>query len=55
MSTKADAEYLLEQILALPEEAQAEIVQALIESRGEDSGVFPTDEEQQVPLTRERS
>ena len=55
MSTKATAEQLLDQILALPDEAQAEIVQALIESRAEDAGVFPAEEDQQDSLAREKS
>jgi hypothetical protein len=55
MSTKVTAEQLLDQILALPEEAQIEIVQALIGSRAEDAGIFPADEDQQGTLARERS
>ena len=55
MSTKAAAEHLLDQILALSDEAQAEIVTALIESRAEDAGIYRADEDQQGPLARERS
>ena len=55
MSTKAAAEHLLDQILALPAEAQAEIVQALIECRAEDAGVFAPDEDQQSMFAGDRS
>lgn len=55
MSTKPDPEQLLEEILALPEEAQNEIIDALIDSRIGDDGVSGADEDQRDALARERS
>jgi hypothetical protein len=53
--THTAVENLLEQILGLPDEAQSEIVQALIESRAEDAGIYPANEDQQGTLARGRS
>lgn len=55
MSAKPNAEQLLEEILALPEEAQNEIIDALIDIRIADDDVFVADEDQQDTLARERS
>jgi hypothetical protein len=50
MTRKPTVENLLDQILALPDEAQTEIVQALIEGRAEDSDLYRTDDDYQAAL-----
>jgi hypothetical protein len=55
MSTKPNVEELLQEILGLPEEAQNEIIDALIDGRAEDYGVFVADEDYHGTLTHERS
>jgi hypothetical protein len=50
MTRKPTVENLLDQILSLSDEAQTEIVQALIESRAEDAGIYCADEDQQAIL-----
>jgi hypothetical protein len=47
MTLKSTTENLLDQILALPEEAQAEIVQALIEGQADDSDLYLLDDDNQ--------
>jgi hypothetical protein len=55
MTSKATVENLLDQILALPDAAQAEIVQALVESQAEDFEIYRGDDDQQVAATRGRA
>jgi hypothetical protein len=50
MTRKPTVENLLDQILALPDEAQSEIVQALIEGRAEDSDLYRTDDDHRAAL-----
>jgi hypothetical protein len=50
-----NAEGLHVDLVPLPDDAQAEIVQALIESRAEDFGIYRVDDEQNSALTSERS
>jgi hypothetical protein len=50
MTRKPTVENLLDQILALPDEAQSEIVQALIEGRAEDSDLYRTDDDHRPAL-----
>jgi hypothetical protein len=47
MTRESATENLLDQILALPDEAQAEIVRALIESQGDDSDLYRLDDDNQ--------
>ena len=52
MTRKPTVENLLDQILALPDEAQTEIVQTLIEIRAEDCGVYHLDADEHAALAR---
>jgi hypothetical protein len=52
MTRKTTVENLLNQILALPDETQSEIVQALIEVRAEDCGVYHLDADEHAALAR---
>jgi hypothetical protein len=49
MTRRPTVENLLDEILALPDEMQAEIVQALIESQAEDSGLYHLVDNPQFP------
>ncbi len=49
MTTQEKVESLIEQVAELPEEAQAELVQSLIEARAEHLGVYQLDDDECVP------
>ena len=52
MTTQQKVELLIEQAAALPEEAQAELVQSLVEMRGQHLGLYPLDDDERVALAR---
>ena len=52
MMRKPTVENLLDQILALPDEVQIEIVEALVEVRAEDCGVYHLDADEHAALAR---
>jgi hypothetical protein len=52
MTNKSASATLIDQILNLPEEAQTELVQILIEMRAEQLGLYQLDEDDRVALER---
>jgi hypothetical protein len=52
MTTAQKVQSLVRQVASLPEEAQAEIMESLIEMRAEQFGVYHVDDEERAALTR---
>ena len=52
MTTQAKVEALIRQAAELPEEAQAELVQSLIEIRSQHLGVYHLDDDDRASLAR---
>ena len=52
MTTQEKVESLVRQVVALPEEAQEELVQALVEMRAEQLGIYQLDDDERAALAR---
>jgi hypothetical protein len=52
MTTREKVESLLQQVVDLPDEAQAEFVDFLLEMRAQDLGIYQLDEEDRASLAR---
>jgi hypothetical protein len=52
MTSEKKVESLLRQIATLPEEAQAELLQTLVEMRSQHLGIYHVDDEERAALTR---
>jgi hypothetical protein len=52
MTTQEKVERLIAQVAALPDEAQAEILQSLIEMRAEQFGIYHLDDDDRTALAR---
>ncbi len=52
MTTEEKVELLFQQITELPDEAQAELVQALVEMRAENLGIYALDDGERAALAR---
>ena len=52
MSTQEKVEALIQQSAELPEEAQVEVVQSLIEMRAHDTGIYQFDDDEREALAR---
>jgi hypothetical protein len=50
MTTQAKVESLIRQAAELPDEAQAELVQSLVEMRSEHLGIYHLDDEERAAL-----
>jgi hypothetical protein len=50
MTSRQKVEFLLHQIAALPEEPQAELVQALVEMQAERSGIYYREDDEHEAL-----
>jgi len=52
MTTQKKVESLIQQAAELPDEAQAELVQSLVEMRSQHLGIYHLDEEERAALAR---
>jgi hypothetical protein len=52
MTTQEKIESLIQQAADLPEEAQAELVQSLVEMRSQNLGVYHLDDDERAALAR---
>jgi isoaspartyl peptidase/L-asparaginase-like protein (Ntn-hydrolase superfamily) len=52
MTTQAKVESLIRQAAELPDEAQAELVQSLVEMRSQHLGIYHLDDEERAALAR---
>jgi hypothetical protein len=52
MTTQEKVERLIAQVAALPDEAQAEILQSLVEMRAEQFGIYHLDDDDRTALAR---
>ena len=52
MTTREKVESLLQQVVDLPDEAQAEFVEFLLEMRAQDLGIYHLDDDDRVSLAR---
>lgn len=52
MTTQEKVEALIQQVADLPDEAQAEVVQSLVEMRSQYLGVYQLDDEERAALAR---
>ena len=52
MTPQATVESLIRQTAGLPDEAQAELVQSLVEMRSQHLGIYHLDDEERVALAR---
>jgi hypothetical protein len=52
MTTREKVESLLQQVVDLPDEAQAEFVDFLLEMRAQDLGLYQLDEDDRASLAR---
>jgi len=52
MKTEKNVESLIRQVTDLPEEAQAEVVQSLLDLRSQHLGIYQLDEEERKALSR---
>jgi hypothetical protein len=52
MTTQAKVEALIRQVADLPDEAQAELVQSLVEMRSQHLGIYHLDDEERTALGR---
>ena len=52
MTTREKVESLLQQVVDLPDEAQAEFVEFLLEMRAQDLGIYHLDDDDRASLTR---
>jgi len=52
MTTEQKVQSLIRQVAALPEEAQSEVVQSLIEMHAEQLGVYHVDDDERAALAR---
>jgi hypothetical protein len=52
MTTQQKVEALIRQAIALPEEAQAELVQSLVEMRSQQFGIYEVDDGERAALAR---
>ena len=52
MTTREKVESLLQQVVDLPDEAQAEFVEFLLEMRAQDLGIYHLDDDDRASLAR---
>jgi hypothetical protein len=52
MTTQEKIETLIRQIADLPEEAQVELMQSLVESRAQHLGIYNLDDDERAALSR---
>jgi hypothetical protein len=52
MTTREKVESLLQQVVDLPDEAQAEFVEFLLEKRAQDLGIYRLDDDDRASLAR---
>jgi hypothetical protein len=52
MTTQQKVEALIRQAAELPEEAQAELVQSLVEMRSQQFGIYEVDDDERAALAR---
>jgi hypothetical protein len=52
MTTQAKVELLIRQAVELPDEAQAELVQSLVEIRSQHLGIYHLDDDERAALAR---
>lgn len=52
MTTREKVELLLQQVVDLPDEAQAEFVEFLLEMRAQDLGIYHLDDDDRASLAR---
>jgi hypothetical protein len=52
MTTRAKVESLFEQVVELPDEAQAELVASLLEMRAQQLGIYHLDDDDRASLAR---
>ena len=52
MASKDQLQHLVQRIASLPEDAQAELFQILVEMRANDLGVYELDEDERAALAR---
>ena len=52
MSTQERVEALIQEVSELPEDAQAEVVQSLVEMRSQDLGIYHLNDEERAALAR---
>jgi len=52
MTTREKVELLLQQVVDLPDEAQTEFVQSLLEMRAQDLGIYRLDDDERDALAR---
>ena len=52
MTTQEKVEALIQQAAELPEEAQAELVQSLVEMRSQNLGIYHLDDDERAALAR---
>jgi hypothetical protein len=52
MTSKHELQILIQRIAGLPEDAQAELLQSLVEMRANDLGVYELDDDERAALAR---